>query len=185
LWGFLLVALRCFALGGGIGYERTGMTSFFDFKVNDLYERAVPLSRFRGQVLLVVNTASHCGFTPQYAGLNQLHRELAPRGFSVLAFPCNQFGEQEPGTEAEIAAFCDLNYNVTFPMFGKVTVNGRGALPLYQWLRRKAPGLLGVQLIPWNFTKFLVDRSGKQVKRFGSSTEPADLADTIEKLLAA
>jgi glutathione peroxidase len=183
LWGFLLVALRCFALGGGIGYERTGMTSFFDFKVNDLYERAVPLSRFRGQVLLVVNTASHCGFTPQYAGLNQLHRELAPRGFSVLAFPCNQFGEQEPGSAAVIERFCKEIYDVRFPIFAKILVNGRGTHPLYQWLKREARGVLGTQSIKWNFTKFLVDRDGQPVRRLGSITKPQAIRPRIEKLL--
>jgi len=154
-----------------------------DFTAPRLLGGPEPLSDFAGKVTVVVNVASHCGNTPQYEGLEALYKTYGPRGLVVLGFPCNQFGEQEPGTEAEIAAFCDLNYNVTFPIFGKVTVNGRGALPLYQWLRRKAPGLLGVQLIPWNFTKFLVDRTGKQVQRFASATEPEELVAPIEKLL--
>ena len=159
------------------------MTSFYDFKIRDLYEREVPLSRFRGQVLLVVNTASHCGFTPQYAGLNQLHRDFAPRGFSVLAFPCNQFGEQEPGDASVIERFCKEIYDVRFPIFAKIAVNGRGAHPLYQWLKREARGVLGTQSIKWNFTKFLVDREGEVMRRFGSITKPQAIRPRIEKLL--
>lgn len=159
------------------------MPTLYDFSAPLLDGTQQPLSAYRDQVVLVVNVASKCGFTPQYTGLETLYETYRDRGLMVLGFPCNQFGEQEPGTETEIAAFCDLNYHVTFPMFGKVMVNGRGALPLYQWLRRKAPGLLGVQLIPWNFTKFLVDRSGTRVQRFASATEPAELVPAIEKLL--
>ena len=159
------------------------MPTLYDFSAPLLDGTQQPLSAYRDQVVLVVNVASKCGFTPQYTGLETLYETYRDRGLMVLGFPCNQFGEQEPGTETEIAAFCDLNYHVTFPMFGKVMVNGRGALPLYQWLRRKAPGLLGVHLIPWNFTKFLVDRSGTRVQRFASATEPADLVPAIEKLL--
>jgi len=159
------------------------LTTLFDFSAPLIDGREQPLSTYRDKVVLSVNVASKCGFTPQYAGLEKLYETYKDRGFIILGFPCNQFGEQEPGTEAEIAAFCDLNYNVTFPLFAKVSVNGRGSLPLYSWLKRKAPGLLGVQLIPWNFTKFLVDRTGTRVKRFGSSVEPADLASEIEKLL--
>lgn len=159
------------------------MTSLYEFSAPRLDGTVQSLADYRDKVVLVVNVASKCGFTPQYAGLEKLYQTYKDRGFVVLGFPCNQFGEQEPGTEAEIAAFCDLNYNVTFPLFSKITVNGKGSLPLYNWLKRKAPGLLGVQLIPWNFTKFLVDRSGTTVKRFGSATEPADLAAPIEALL--
>jgi glutathione peroxidase len=159
------------------------LTALYDFSAPLLGGSEQPLSAYRDKVVLVVNVASKCGFTPQYAGLEKLYETYKDRGLVILGFPCNQFGQQEPGTETEIAAFCDLNYNVTFPIFGKVLVNGRGALPLYQWLRRKAPGLLGVQLVAWNFTKFLVDRSGKNVQRFASATEPADLAGEIEKLL--
>lgn len=159
------------------------MTTLYDFSAPLLGGQQQSLAAYRDKVVLVVNVASKCGFTPQYAGLEKLYETYRDRGLVILGFPCNQFGEQEPGTETEIAAFCDLNYNVTFPIFGKVLVNGRGALPLYRWLRRKAPGLLGVQLVPWNFTKFLVDRSGRNVQRFASATEPADLAGAIEKLL--
>ena len=159
------------------------MTTLYDFSAPLLDGTPRPLSDYRDKVVLVVNVASKCGFTPQYAGLEKLYETYKDRGLVVLGFPCNQFGEQEPGTEAEIAAFCDLNYNVTFPIFAKVRVNGRQSLPLYTWLKKKAPGLLGVQLIPWNFTKFLVDRSGTKVQRFASAVEPADIAEAIEKLL--
>jgi glutathione peroxidase len=159
------------------------LTTLYDFSAPLLDGAPQPLSDYRDNVVLVVNVASKCGFTPQYAGLEKLYETYKDRGLVVLGFPCNQFGEQEPGTEAEIAAFCDLNYNVTFPIFAKVTVNGRNSLPLYSWLKRKAPGLLGVQLVPWNFTKFLVDRSGTKVQRFASAVEPADIAEAIEKLL--
>jgi glutathione peroxidase len=159
------------------------MTSVYDFTVRDLHEREVPLSRFRGKVLLIVNTASHCGFTPQYTGLNQLHRELEPRGFSVLAFPCNQFGEQEPDTAEVIERFCQQIYDIRFPIFAKIEVNGPGAHPLYRWLRREARGFLGTQGIKWNFTKFLVDRAGKPVRRLGSIVKPDAIRPRIERLL--
>ena len=159
------------------------MTTLYDFSARLIDGTEQPLAAYRDRVVLVVNVASKCGFTPQYAGLEKLWREYRDRGLVVLGFPCNQFGEQEPGTETEIAAFCDLNYNVTFPMFSKIVVNGRGAHPLYQWLKRKAPGLLGLQAIKWNFTKFLVDRTGSKVTRFGSDVEPANLAPQIEALL--
>ena len=159
------------------------MTTLYDFSAPLLGGTEQPMSIYRDKVVLVVNVASKCGFTPQYAGLEKLHQTYRDRGLVVLGFPCNQFGEQEPGTEAEIAAFCDLNYNVTFPLFAKVKINGRGSLPLYNWLKRKAPDLLGVQVVPWNFTKFLVDRTGSKVQRFGSQVEPAELAPEIEKLL--
>ncbi len=159
------------------------MTSLYEFDAPLLDGQPKSLADYRDKVVLVVNVASKCGFTPQYTGLEKLYQDYKDRGLVILGFPCNQFGEQEPGTEAEIAAFCDLNYNVTFPLFGKVSVNGKGSLPLYNWLKRKAPGLLGVQLIPWNFTKFLVDRSGTKVKRYASATEPADLAVAIEAML--
>jgi len=159
------------------------MTTLYDFSARLIDGTEQPLSAYRDKVVLVVNVASKCGFTPQYAGLEALYEQYRDRGLVVLGFPCNQFGEQEPGTETEIAAFCDLNYNVTFPMFSKIVVNGRGAHPLYQWLKRKAPGMLGLQAIGWNFTKFLVDRTGIKVTRFGSEVEPADLARPVEALL--
>jgi len=143
----------------------------------------VTLDAWRGQVLLIVNTASKCGFTPQYEGLEALHQRYAPRGFAVLGFPCNQFGGQEPGDAAEIASFCKLTYAVDFPMFDKVEVNGAKAHPLWQALKTAAPGALGIQAIKWNFTKFLVDRAGHVVERFAPATKPAGIAARIEALL--
>ncbi|PVX31208.1 glutathione peroxidase [Sphingomonas pokkalii] len=141
------------------------------------------LSAFTGQVLLIVNTASKCGFTPQYAELEQLWRIYRDRGFAVLAFPCNQFGGQEPGDAEEIAQFCSLRYDVTFPVFGKVDVNGANAAPLFERLKSEAPGVLGTEAIKWNFTKFLVDRNGKVVDRYAPTTSPRDLINPIESLL--
>jgi glutathione peroxidase len=159
------------------------MTSLYDFSVPDLYGREVPLRDFRNRVLLIVNTASHCGFTPQYAGLNDLHKELAPRGFSVLAFPCNQFGEQEPGDAATIERFCRTIYDIRFPIFGKIAVNGSQAHPLYRWLKSEARGFIGTKSIKWNFTKFLVDRDGQVVRRLGSIVKPNAIRPRIAKLL--
>jgi glutathione peroxidase len=159
------------------------MSTVYDFTVRDLHERDVALDRFRGEALLIVNTASHCGFTPQYKGLNQLHKDLNPRGFSVLAFPCNQFGEQEPGSAEVIERFCQQIYDIRFPIFAKIAVNGPDAHPLYQWLTQEARGFLGSRSIKWNFTKFLVDRQGKVVRRFGSITKPHKIRSKIEKLL--
>jgi glutathione peroxidase len=141
------------------------------------------LSPYAGKVLLIVNVASKCGFTPQYAGLEELHRKYADRGFEVLGFPCNQFGAQEPGDAAEIARFCSLTYDVTFPVFGKIDVNGDNAAPLYRYLKKAAPGLFGTEGIKWNFTKFLIDRDGQVVERYAPTTKPADIAEDIEKLL--
>ncbi len=159
------------------------MTTLYDFSARLIDGKEQSLAAYRDKVVLAVNVASKCGYTPQYAGLEKLYEQYKDQGLVVLGFPCNQFGLQEPGTETEIAAFCDLNYNVSFPMFSKIVVNGRGAHPLYQWLRRKAPGLLGLQAVKWNFTKFLVDRTGNKVTRFGSDVEPADIAPQIEALL--
>ncbi|MEO7504786.1 MAG: glutathione peroxidase [Sphingomicrobium sp.] len=144
---------------------------------------ATDLSAQAGKVMLIVNVASKCGFTPQYEGLEKLQKTYADQGFTVLGFPCNQFGAQEPGDAAEIASFCKLTYDVDFPIFAKVDVNGDHAAPLYQRLKDEAPGLLGSKAIKWNFTKFLVDRSGKVVKRFAPQAKPADLAGDIEALL--
>ncbi len=160
------------------------MTTFSDFTARLIDGTEQPMSAYRGKVALVVNVASKCGFTPQYAGLEKLWQDYRDKGLVVLGFPCNQFGAQEPGTELEIAAFCDLNYNVSFPMFAKIDVNGAHAHPLYEWLKHEAPGLLGVQLIPWNFTKFLVDRAGTKVKRFGPDSAPEQLVSDIEALLS-
>ena len=141
------------------------------------------LSSFKGQVLLIVNTASGCGFTPQYEGLEALYQRYKDQGFSVLAFPCNQFGKQEPGTEAEILEFCQLNYQVSFPLFAKIDVNGPNAHPLYQELKRSQRGIFGSENIKWNFTKFLVNREGEVVARFASMTAPEKLSEQIEALL--
>lgn len=159
------------------------MTTLYDFSARLIDGTEQPLSAYRDKVVLVVNVASKCGYTPQYAGLEKLWTSYKGQGLVVLGFPCNQFGQQEPGTETEIAAFCDLNYNVSFPMFSKIVVNGRGVHPLYAWLRRRAPGMLGLQAVKWNFTKFLIDRTGTKVTRFGSDVEPASIAPQIEALL--
>ena len=158
------------------------MTTVYDFSAVTLAGQEVPLRQFEGQVLLIVNTASACGFTPQYKGLEQLHNDLSPRGFSVLGFPCNQFGGQEPGDARQIEQFCASNYAVTFPMFAKIDVNGSDAHPLYQYLKTKKSGLLGAS-IKWNFTKFLVDRSGKVVARHAPTAKPEGLVREIEALL--
>ncbi len=141
------------------------------------------LSEFRGQVLLIVNVASRCGFTPQYAGLQALYGKYRDRGFAVLGFPCNQFGSQEPGSEQEIGQFCSTQFDVTFPMFAKVEVNGANAHPLYQYLKAAAPGVLGTEAIKWNFTKFLIDRDGRVVSRHAPKQEPRELEREIEALL--
>ncbi len=161
------------------------MTTAHDFEARRIDGVPWPLSRHRGQVLLVVNTASACGFTPQFAGLEALHRQYGPRGLAVLGFPCNQFGVQDPGSHAEIGAFCQKNYGVDFPMMEKVEVNGPGAHPLYQWLTAEAPGLLGTRRIKWNFTKFLVGRDGRVIRRYAPLRKPEGLARDIEAALAA
>ena len=159
------------------------MTTVFDFSANALDGRDLPLKQFEGNALLIVNTASACGFTPQYEALEQLYKTYAARGFSVLGFPCNQFGGQEPGDARAIATFCSQNYNVTFPMFAKIDVNGEHAHPLYDYLKNEKPGLLGSKAIKWNFTKFIVDRYGKVVARHAPTTSPAALTREIESLL--
>lgn len=159
------------------------MSDIWDTEVVTITGEKKTLADHRGKILLIVNTASKCGFTPQYEGLEQLWRKLRDRGLVVLGFPCDQFGHQEPGTEAEIAAFCETSFGVTFPMHRKIDVNGAGAHPLYERLKREAPGLLGTEGIKWNFTKFLVDRGGKVVDRFAPTTTPASLEKKIEALL--
>jgi glutathione peroxidase len=158
------------------------MANVYDFTARSLAGEDVPLKRFEGQVLLIVNTASACGFTPQYQGLETLHRDLSSRGFSVLGFPCNQFGGQEPGSAKDIAVFCESNYDVTFPMFDKIDVNGANAHPLYNYLKAAKSGLLG-SAIKWNFTKFVVDRFGKVVARHAPTARPEGLRQAIEALL--
>jgi glutathione peroxidase len=160
-------------------------TSIYDFEANRIDGKKVKLSDFRGKVLLIVNTASQCGFTPQFAGLEQLHEKYASQGLVVLGFPSNQFGSQDPGTNEEIGAFCTTNYGVSFPMMEKIDVNGSGAAPLYRWLTKEKPGLLGSTAIKWNFTKFLVGRDGKVQKRYAPLDTPASLATDIEAALAA
>ncbi len=158
------------------------MASVYDFTARALAGEEIPLKRFKGQVLLIVNTASACGFTPQYKGLEALHQALSPRGFSVLGFPCNQFGGQEPGDARQIEQFCSSNYAITFPMFAKIDVNGSSAHPLFEYLKNAKFGLLGSS-IKWNFTKFLVDRSGKVVARHAPTARPEGLTREIEALL--
>jgi len=157
----------------------------FDFHATSLDGQPVDLDRYRGKVLLVVNTASACGFTPQYQGLEALQRRYGDQGLVVLGFPSNQFGHQEPGSEAEIGAFCEKNYGVTFPMFAKIEVNGPDAHPLYGFLKDSAPGVLGTKAVKWNFTKFLVARDGTVFKRYAPTTRPDEMDADIETLLAA
>jgi len=159
------------------------MTAIHDIPLTRLDGTATTLEDWRGQVLLIVNVASQCGLTPQYAGLEALHRRFAARGFSVLGFPCNQFGGQEPGEAQDIAQFCSLTYDVTFPMFAKVDVNGEKAHPLWKHLKGERPGLLGTEAIKWNFTKFLVDRGGNVVKRYAPTDEPDGIAKDVERYL--
>lgn len=161
------------------------MSSVYDFEALSITGQPVPLSHYKGQVLLIVNTASACGFTPQFAGLEELHKTYGPRGLAVLGFPCNQFGSQDPGSNEAIAGFCQLNYGVSFPMMAKIDVNGAEAHPLYRWLTAEAPGLLGSKAIKWNFTKFLVGKDGQVLKRYAPQDAPAKLAGDIEAALAA
>lgn len=159
------------------------MTKVYDFTAKDIDGQDAPLDAYKGKALLIVNTASQCGFTPQYAGLEKLHRDLSDRGFEVLGFPCNQFGGQEPGDAEEIKNFCALKYDVTFPMFAKVDVNGSETHPLFAWLKKEKPGLLGSQNVKWNFTKFLIDKDGNAVARYAPQESPESLRKDIEKLL--
>jgi glutathione peroxidase len=158
-------------------------TSIYDFKAQRLDGSEESLAAYRGKVLLIVNTASECGFTSQYASLEKLYRKFKDRGFVVLCFPCNQFGNQEPGSAADIQTFCQTSYGVSFPMFAKIEVNGENTHPLYDHLKHAARGMLGTEAIKWNFTKFLVDRSGKVVERYASATRPQELSGAIEALL--
>jgi glutathione peroxidase len=159
------------------------MATIADFTATLPNGETISLADKLGKVLLVVNTASKCGFTPQYAGLEELWRAYRDRGFEVVAFPCNQFGGQEPGSAQEIAQFCEVNFGLSFPLMGKIDVNGNDAAPLYTWLKSEAPGLLGTKAIKWNFTKFLIDREGRVAGRYAPTDKPASLASDIEKLL--
>lgn len=157
--------------------------TLFDVEATTIDGATKKIGDYAGKVMLIVNVASRCGFTPQYAGLEALHRKFADRNFVVLGFPCNQFGAQEPGSEKEIASFCSTKYDVTFPMFAKIDVNGESAHPLYRLLKREAPGILGSEAIKWNFTKFLVDREGHVVKRYAPTDTPDEIAKDVEALL--
>ena len=160
-------------------------SSVFEFSARDIQGRERSLAEWRGQVLLLVNTASACGFTPQYAGLQALYHAYRPRGFVVLGFPCNQFGAQEPGTATQIAAFCETDYGVEFPLFDKIDVNGAHTHALWRWLKDQASGVLGTEAIKWNFTKFLVGRDGQVIRRYAPQTQPDALRADIEMALAA
>jgi glutathione peroxidase len=159
------------------------MASIYDFEVSSISGKKVGLADYQGKVLLIVNTASKCGFTPQFTGLEKLYEELHAQGLEILGFPCNQFLKQDPGSDSEISEFCSLNYGVTFPMFSKIEVNGDNTHPLYRYLKSEAKGLLGSENIKWNFTKFLVNREGKVVKRYAPNTEPKDIEKDIKALL--
>jgi glutathione peroxidase len=159
------------------------MSTVYDFSAKAIDGSEVSLDQYRDKVLLIVNTASKCGFTPQYDGLEKLHEEMGDKGLVVLGFPCNQFGAQEPGDAEEIATFCRTSYDVKFPMFAKVDVNGPNAHPLYAWLKSKAKGVLGTEGIKWNFTKFLIDRNGQVVSRYAPTTKPEAIKSDIEELL--
>ena len=161
------------------------MPTIYDFEAQQMDGKRVPLKNFAGKALLIVNTASACGFTPQFAGLEQLHETYGSKGLVVLGFPCNQFGAQDPGSNEEIASFCQLNYGVSFPMMAKIDVNGAKADPLYQWLTAEAPGLLGLKAIKWNFTKFLIGKDGQVIKRYAPTDMPKSLTKDIEAALAA
>ena len=161
------------------------MPSVYDFEALQIDGKSVKLKKFKGRTMLIVNTASACGFTPQFAGLEELHQRYGKKGLVVLGFPCNQFGAQDSGSNAEIAGFCQLNYGVSFPMMAKIDVNGASAHPLYQWLSAEAPGLLGSKAIKWNFTKFLVGKDGAVIKRYAPTDTPASMANDVEAALAA
>jgi len=157
--------------------------NLYDFQATRIDGTEVPLSHYRGQVLLIVNTASACGFTPQFTGLEKLHQQYGPQGLAVIGFPCNQFARQDPGDDTQIAGFCQRNYGVSFQMMSKIEVNGAGTHPLYQWLKHEAPGLLGTEGIKWNFTKFLVGRDGRVIKRYAPQDTPEKIAKDIEAAL--
>lgn len=156
------------------------MSQIYNFSVTDINGQNLSLEDYKGKVLLIVNVASKCGFTPQYKGLEKIYKEYKEKGLEILAFPCNQFGGQEPGSEEEIKSFCDLNYQVSFPLFSKIEVNGANTHPLYDFLKTEAPGLLGSKAIKWNFTKFLVDQEGKVIKRFAPNDKPEVIVSEIE-----
>lgn len=161
------------------------MADFYSFSAKDSKGTKVSMEKFKDKAVVVVNVASKCGYTPQYAGLEALYEKYKDQGLMIVGFPCNQFGAQEPGSDAEIQGFCQMNYGVTFPVMSKIDVNGKDADPLYTWMKEQAPGVLGTEAIKWNFTKFLIDRKGNVVERFAPATEPKDMAAAVEKALAA
>ena len=159
------------------------MSKIYEYSVKDKNDSEIKMGDYRGKTLLIVNTASKCGFTPQYDGLNELQKKYADQGFSVLAFPCNQFGKQEPGSNSEIQDFCSLNFDVSFPVLAKIDVNGENEEPLFGYLKSEQPGIMGSKGIKWNFTKFLVDKNGEVLKRFSSKTTPSEIEKEIESIL--
>jgi glutathione peroxidase len=163
--------------------KTTTHNSFHDFKVQDTASNTYDLSKHKGEVVLVVNVASKCGFTPQYKGLEELYREYKNQGFTIVGFPCNQFGAQEPGNNEEIQQFCSLKYDVSFPIMSKVDVNGDKSEPVYKWLKASAPGILGIEAIKWNFTKFLISKEGQVLQRYAPQTEPKEISSDIQKAL--
>ena len=179
MFKLLLILLTTYTLNAGAPMQK----HFYDFKANTITGEEVSMSRYKGKVVLVVNVASECGFTPQYEGLEKLYEIYKAQGFEILAFPCNQFGGQEPGSGEEIQKFCSSKFSVTFPLFEKIEVNGENTHPLYVFLKTKATGFLGSESIKWNFTKFLIDKKGNVIERYGSITKPATIAKDIEKLL--
>lgn len=179
----ILLCSAFFALSTINAKEKKSNENFYQFKAKSLEGKEISMTEYKGKVVLVVNTASKCGFTPQYEGLEALYKKFKDKGLVILGFPCNQFGGQEPGDAVEISNFCSLKYGVTFPMFSKIEVNGDNAHPLYKFLKTQLPGTLGNE-IKWNFTKFLLDRNGKPIQRYGSTTKPENIAEDIEKLLA-
>lgn len=185
LFGFLVALVFVFCAKAEGKSLMPDPNDVYDFTARSLDGKVIALSQYKGDVLLIVNTASKCGFTPQYAELEKLHEQLSPKGLRILGFPCDQFGHQEPGGSNEIASFCQRNYGVKFQMFDKIDVNGSNTHPLYVYLKTNAPGILGSKDIKWNFTKFLVNRQGKVVKRYASNVVPADIRADIEKELAA
>ena len=179
----VIIAMLILLLTTKIYAKEITMNTIYDIKVKTIKGEETTLEPYKGKVLLIVNVASKCGYTSQYDGLERLYTKYKNKGLAVLGFPCNQFGSQEPGSEAEIQNFCRVNFGVTFPMFSKIKVNGDDTHPLYVHLKSEQPGILGSEMIKWNFTKFLVDKNGKVIKRYGSSTKPEELEEDIEKLL--
>jgi glutathione peroxidase len=182
MYNFGRIMMEKFLHEANLSKESSMSKSVYDFTVKDINGKELPLSQYKGKFLLIVNVASKCGFTSQYKGLEKLHQELGEQ-VEVLGFPCNQFGKQEPGDEEEIKSFCSLNYDVTFPMFAKVDVNGSNAAPLYDFLKREKKGLLGSEGIKWNFTKFLVNGQGEVVKRYAPTEKPEDIKKDLKKML--